>query len=92
MQSRNWNTTKVASIPHFFSNLHQQYISRNRKRLPNVISLSFMDNLEFLIAGESMLEIKKLLEKVGKITLDWGTRNAVTYNITKTEAILISKA
>ena len=38
------------------------------------------------------MEIKKVLEKAGKITLEWGTRNAVTYNIRKTEAILFSKA
>lgn len=62
------------------------------RRLSNVTCLSFMDNLGFLVAGTSILEIKKLLEKARKITLDWGTRNAVTYDISKTEAILFSKA
>ena len=62
------------------------------RQLPNVTCLSFMDDLGFLVAGKSMLEIIKSLEKAGKITLDWGTHNAVTYDITKTEAILFFKA
>ena len=51
-----------------------------------------MDDLGFLAAGNSVMEIKKVLEKAGKITLEWGTRNAVTYDISKTEAMLFSKA
>lgn len=61
-------------------------------RLPQVICLSFMDDLEFLAAGKSVIEIKEALEKAGQITLEWGTRNAVTYDISKTEAMLFSKA
>lgn len=33
-----------------------------------------------------------MLEKTGKITLDWGENNVVTYDINKTETILFSKA
>lgn len=62
------------------------------KQVPDITCLSFMDDFRFLVASKSMLEIKKSLEKAGKITLDWGTRNAVTYDISKTEAILFSKA
>ena len=51
-----------------------------------------MDDLGFLAAGNSVVEIKKILEKAGKITLNWGSRNAVTYDIGKTEAMLFSKA
>ncbi len=60
--------------------------------LPQVTYLLFMDDLEFLAGGNSVIEIKKMLEKAGKIALDWGTRNAVTYDIGKTEAVLFSKA
>lgn len=51
-----------------------------------------MDDLGFLAAFNLVVEIKKLLEKARKITLEWETRNAVTYNINKTEAMLFSKA
>lgn len=61
-------------------------------RLPQITCLSFMADLRFLAAGSSMPEIEKALEKAGKITLDWETRNAVTYDISKTEAILFFKA
>lgn len=50
-------------------------------RLPEVACLSFIDDLAFLAAGNSIIEIKKILEKAGKIPLDWGARNAVTYGI-----------
>ncbi len=51
-----------------------------------------MDDLGFLAAGNSVIEIRKILEKAEKITLDWGRRNAITYNIGETEAVLFSKA
>ncbi len=51
-----------------------------------------MDNLRFFAAGNSVIEIKKILEEARKITLDWGKHNAVTYNIIKTKAMLFSKA
>lgn len=51
-----------------------------------------MDDLGFLAAGHSVVEIKKVLEEAGKIALHWGKFNAVTYDINKTEAMLFSKA
>ena len=44
------------------------------------------------MAGHSVYEIKKTLEKVGKIALTWAASHAVTYEISKTEAVLFSKA
>ena len=51
-----------------------------------------MDDLGFLVAGNFAIKIKKLLEKAGKIPLDWRIRNTVTYDISKTKAMLFSKA
>lgn len=51
-----------------------------------------MNNLGFLVANKSMLEIKKLVDKAGKTILDWGTRNAVAYDLNETESILFFKA
>ena len=36
--------------------------------------------------------MEKLLEKAGKITLEWGANNSVTYNMGKSEVVLFSKA
>ncbi len=62
------------------------------KELPNITCPSFIDDLGFLVAGNSMLEINRSLERVGKISVDWGRRNAVTYDISKIKVILFSKA
>ncbi len=72
------------------------YISRVffqvESRLPQIFCLGFMDDLGFLVAGHSVLEINKSLEKAGKIALNWAVGHAVTYDISKTEAILFFKA
>ncbi len=47
--------------------------------------------MTFLAASQSVFQIKEILEKGGEIILNWKTHNTVTYNISKTEAILISK-
>ena len=60
-------------------------------RLLQITYLSFMNDLRFLSAGNSIIEIKKILKKAGKITFDWKMRNAVTYDISKIEAMLFSK-
>lgn len=60
--------------------------------LSKITCLLFKDNLVFLVASNSFIEIKKLLEKARKITFDWGTHNAITYDINKIEAILFLKA
>ena len=61
-------------------------------KLPNVKCVSFVDDLAFLISNCSINKIAKVLEKAGKIALQWGTSNSVTYDISKTEAILFSNA
>lgn len=58
----------------------------------NIIYLLFIDDLAFLATVKSVIKIKKLLEKARKIILAWGTRNVVTYDIAKTDAILFFKA
>ena len=43
-------------------------------------------------SGQSVFEIQKMLKKASEIILNWRTRNAVIYNISKTEVILFFKA
>ena len=59
---------------------------------PLVTSLSFVDDLGFIASGNSVKEIVKALEKVAKEVIEWGRLNAVTYGMSKTEAVLFSKS
>lgn len=57
----------------------------------NITCFSLINKHEFWAADRSMLLIKKLLEKVGKIALDSDTSITVTHDISKIEVILSSK-
>ena len=59
---------------------------------PTVTSLSFVDDLGFIASGTSVQEISKTLETVASSVLRWGLTNAVTYDTSKTEAVLFSKS
>ncbi len=59
---------------------------------PLVTSLSFVDDLGFIAAGSSVKEVAKTLENVVQVVLKWGKLNAVTYDVSKTEAVLFSKS
>ena len=54
------------------------------------MSLSFVDDLGFIASGSSIKEITKDLEKVGNLIVEWGSKNAVTYDTVKTELVLFS--
>ena len=62
------------------------------EKSPLVISLSFVDDLGFIASGSSVKELVKTLENVAKVVLEWGRLNAVTYDISKTEAVLFPKS
>ena len=62
------------------------------KKLPGIVLLSFVDDLGFIVSGLSVKEMAKTLEKVGRIVLEWGEKNAVTYDTAKTELVLFSRA
>ena len=59
---------------------------------PSVTSLSFVDDLGFIASGSSVKGIVKVLEKVAKEVIKWEKQNAVTYDTSKTEAVLFSKS
>ena len=56
------------------------------------IFLSFIDDLRFIASGNSVKEMVKIFENVAKIVLEWGRQNIVIYNVSKMEAILLSKS
>lgn len=67
-------------------------LSKIKRKIPSITYLSFMDDLRFLIVGYLVSHIAKILEDAGKIALKWGSSNAISYDISKTEAILFLKS
>ncbi len=61
------------------------------EKSPLVTSLSFIDDLGFITSGSSVKVLVKTLENVAKAVLEWGRLNAVTYDVSKTEAVLFFK-
>lgn len=88
--------TKIPQESPVFSIFFLIYISNLfseiERRVPDIIYLLFMDNFRLLVANNSLLEIKILLERIVETTLFLGTRNAVIYDISKMKAIQFSKA
>ena len=62
------------------------------KNNPAVISLSFVDDLGFIVSGTSIKEISQTLGTMASTILYWGSINVVTYDTSKTEAVLFSKS
>lgn len=56
-----------------------------------VTSLPFIDDLGFIASGSLVKEIVKALEKIAKEVIEWGRLNAITYNTSKTEAVLFHR-
>lgn len=69
-----------------------EVFSQAEEKIPRVKCISFIDDLGFIIGGWSSVEVGKILEKAGKSALEWEANNLVTYDTSKTEAILFSKA
>lgn len=62
------------------------------KQLLNITCESFIDDLSFIIADRFISKIAKTLKKARHIVLKWGANNAVIYDISRTEAVIFSKA
>ncbi len=67
------------------------YISRFFDKVseisPLITFLSVVDDLGFIASGSLVKEVVKLLKNVAKAVLEWGKLNAVTYYVSKTEAV-----
>lgn len=76
----------------YFFILFQIYINRIceqiKKKLLGIILLLFIDDLKVTILGVLVKKMVKTLEKVRKIVLKQGEKNAMTQDTTKTELVL----
>ena len=72
------------------------YISRVFNKVSEtsslVISLSFIDDLGFIVSGNSVKKIVKTFEKFAKDVIKWEKLNVVIYNMSKIEIVLFSKS
>lgn len=70
----------------------KKIFSQIKEKLLSIMYISFIDILSFLISGNFISIMAKLIKKASKIVLEWGANNLVTYNMSKTEVVLFSKA
>ena len=56
-----------------------------------VVALSFVDDVTLLVSATSVREVSSRLERGARLAIRWGERNAATFEIGKTEAILLSR-
>ena len=60
--------------------------------LPRIQGLSFVDDVTWIAAGTSVREISIQLGRAAETAIRWGRSNAVAFEISKTEAILLSRS
>jgi hypothetical protein len=53
--------------------------------------LSFVDDISWLATGKDVMEITKHLEACGKAAKTWAARNAVEFDMIKTDSVLFTK-
>lgn len=62
-----------------------------KKEFLETVFLLFVDNVGFIASEMSVKKIAKALGKVGNLVVEWGRKNAVTYNTAKTKLVLFSR-
>jgi hypothetical protein len=61
-------------------------------KYPRLKTISFSDDTTFLLAGTSVQEVASTLENIGAKAINWGQRNRVEFQPSKTEAVLFSRS
>lgn len=62
------------------------------RRFPEATGLSFVDGVTWIVSGTSVREISRLLGRAAGLAIQWGKSNAASFEIGKTEAILLSRS
>jgi len=61
------------------------------EKMPGVKSLSFVDDVAWMVEGDGEDELSETLERAASAAQEWADPNAVTFDTQKTEAILLSR-
>ena len=59
------------------------------EKIPQIISLSFVDDLGFIIGGR-IDDIVAILQEVSEVVIEWNIRNAISFDVEKIEAVLFT--
>jgi hypothetical protein len=59
--------------------------------VPEILALSFTDDLSMLVAASSVTQISEQLQHTGEAAIAWEQDNAVQFNREKTEAVLFTR-
>ena len=62
-----------------------------KKTTSEIIFLSFVNDLRFIVEEESATKIVTTLKTVSKAVIQWDLKNAISYDVNKTEAVLFIK-
>ena len=62
-----------------------------KKATSEIIFLSFVNDLRFIVEEESATKIVTTLKTVSKTVIQWDLKNAISYNVNKTETVLFIK-
>ena len=62
-----------------------------QSKVPEAAGISFVDDIMWFITGTSMDAIRESLEMCARESIRWGERNAVRFEESQTEALLLSK-
>ena len=79
-------------LPIFFLIYISRVFNKVSETNPSVTSLFFINDLGFIALGSLVKGVVKTLEKVAQEEIQEGTQNVVTYDISKTEAVLFFKS
>ena len=71
----------------YISEVHEAVHSR----VSDTAGLSFVDDVTWFVTGPNVATIRERLERCARESILWGERNAVRFEESKTEALLLSK-
>ena len=60
-----------------------------KKKIPQIISLFFIDDLRFIIENK-IDDIVVILQKVSEVVIKWGIYNAISFDVEKIEIVLFT--
>jgi Reverse transcriptase (RNA-dependent DNA polymerase) len=58
---------------------------------PEIIALSFVDDIAFLASRKTVKDIQDVLSNAEEQAIAWGLTNNVTFDVDKMEAVLFTK-
>jgi retron-type reverse transcriptase len=58
---------------------------------PDIIALSFMDDIAFLTSRKTVKDIQEALSNAREQAITWGLTNNITFDIDKIKAVLFTK-